>query len=223
MTKQILVLVAVSLFAGCRPRSGEAASVASSGTPAGMQVGQRVGTRPGGVGAGTPLTPAPGHALAAFALGCFWGSENTFRHVPGVIATAVGYAGGHTDHPTYEDVCGHTTGHAETVLVEFDPKQVSYTKLLDVFFDTHDPTTLNRQGPDVGDQYRSAIFFFSDTQRVEAEKASSEEARRLGKPVTTQLSAMPKFWIAEDYHQQYDEKTGRESCPLPRARTAKVE
>src|SRR5262249_20128115 len=123
-----------------------------------------VGTDPGGVGAGTPLQPKAGHALAAFAAGCFWGVEDTFRQVPGVTATAVGFTGGHTKSPTYETVCSHTTGHAETVLVEFDPKLVSYDDLLRVFFMNHDPTTKNRQGPDVGDQYRSAVFTFDDGQ-----------------------------------------------------------
>jgi peptide-methionine (S)-S-oxide reductase len=175
-----------------------------------------VGTDPGGAGAGTPLHPAPGHELAAFAAGCFWGVEDNFRQVPGVTATAVGYSGGHTQNPTYETVCSHTTGHAETVLVEFDPKQVSYDDLLRVFFMNHDPTTKNRQGPDIGDQYRSAIFTFGESQDAGARKAAGEATARLGRPVTTQISPLGQFWKAEDYHQQYDEKTGTHSCPLPR-------
>lgn len=177
----------------------------------------KVGTDPGHAGAGTPLVAAAGHELAAFALGCFWGSENTFRHVPGVVATAVGYAGGRTEAPTYESVCTHTTGHAETVLVEFDPAKVTYEKLLSVFFASHDPTTKNRQGPDVGDQYRSAIFTFSDAQAAAARAAIAATQPRLPRPITTEVTPMPRFWIAEAYHQQYDEKTGRESCATPNA------
>ena len=174
-----------------------------------------VGTNPGGVGAGTKLAPKPGHELAAFAAGCFWGVEDTFRQVPGVVATAVGYTGGHTDDPTYEAVCSHTTGHAETVLVEFDPKKVSYETLLNVFFENHDPTTVNRQGPDIGDQYRSEIFTFSPAQRLAAldKKAREQSARK--KHVATLVEPMGRFYKAEEYHQQYDEKTGTHSCPIP--------
>jgi peptide-methionine (S)-S-oxide reductase len=174
-----------------------------------------VGTDPGHVGRGTPLSPREGNALAAFAAGCFWGVEDTFRHVPGVVATAVGYSGGRTDEPTYESVCSHTTGHAETVLVEFDPKQVSYEILVNVFFKNHDPTTKNRQGPDVGDQYRSAIFTFSPAQDTAARAAKEREQKALGKPVVTEIGPIARFWKAEEYHQQYDEKTGTHSCPLP--------
>src|SRR5262249_23185193 len=152
----------------------------------------------------------------AFAGGCFWGVEDVFRQVPGVIATAVGYSGGHTKNPTYQDVCTHTTGHAETVLVEFDPARVSYQSLLDVFFANHDPTTLDRQGPAVGDQYRSAIFTFSDAQAELARATAAREERRLGRRVTTVVSPMGAFYKAEEYHQQYDEKTGRHSCPVPK-------
>jgi peptide-methionine (S)-S-oxide reductase len=179
-------------------------------------VRRSVGTDPGGVGAGTALQPRPGHALAAFAAGCFWGVEDNFRQVPGVVATAVGYTGGRTTNPTYETVCSHTTGHAETVLVEFDPNQVSYEDLLRIFFMNHDPTTKNRQGPDIGDQYRSAIFTFDDAQDAAARAASESAGGRLGKPVTTQISRIGPFWKAEAYHQQYDEKTGTHSCPLPK-------
>ena len=177
--------------------------------------GKAVGTDPGHAGKGTKLVAQPGNELAAFAEGCFWGSENTFRHVPGVVATAVGYTGGHTVAPTYEDVCSHTTGHAETVLVEFDPKQVSYQKLLDVFFRSHDPTTKDRQGPDVGDQYRSAIFTFGDEQVKQAKATIAELQKSSSKPITTELAPIPAFWKAEEYHQQYDEKAGVESCAVP--------
>jgi peptide-methionine (S)-S-oxide reductase len=175
----------------------------------------RPGTDPGRVGAGTPLSPREGNELAAFAQGCFWGSEDTYRQVPGVVATAVGYSGGHTDNPTYESVCSHGTGHAEAVLVEFDPKKISYEKLLEVFFATHDPTTKDRQGPDVGDQYRSAVFTFSAAQQASARAAAARAGADLGKPVTTEIRPVGRFWKAEDYHQQYDEKAGRRSCPLP--------
>jgi len=174
-----------------------------------------VGTDPGQAGAGTPLTPRDANQLAVFAEGCFWGSEDTFRQVPGVVATAVGYSGGHTDHPTYEAICDHGTGHAEVVLVEFDPKKVTYEKLLEVFFATHDPTTKDRQGPDVGDQYRSAVFTFSEAQATAARAAASREEASLKKPVTTEIKPIARFWKAEEYHQQYDEKSGTRSCPLP--------
>jgi peptide-methionine (S)-S-oxide reductase len=174
-----------------------------------------VGADPGHAGRGTPLSPRPGHELAAFAAGCFWGVEDAFRKVPGVIATAVGYSGGHTKDPTYEQVCDHGTGHAETVLVEFDPKVVSYDKLLGVFFQIHDPTTLNRQGPDVGDQYRSAIFTFSPAQDAAARAAMARAQEKLARPVVTQVGAVGPFYKAEDYHQQYAERTGHHGCPVP--------
>ena len=159
-----------------------------------------VGTDPGGAADGTKLTPKPGHELAAFAAGCFWGVEDTFRRVPGVVATAVGYTGGRTEHPTYESVCTHTTGHAETVLVEFDPKLVVYETLLNVFFKNHDPTTMNRQGPDVGDQYRSGIFTFTPAQRLAALDKKASEQKELGRPVATLVEPMRRFWKAEEYH-----------------------
>ena len=175
-----------------------------------------VGTDPGGVGNGKTLAPKPGHELAAFAAGCFWGVEDTFRQVPGVVATAVGYTGGHTEDPTYESVCSHTTGHAEAVLVEFDPKKVSYETLLNVFFANHDPTTMNRQGPDVGDQYRSEIFTFSPAQRLAALDKKTREQSERKKRIATLVEPIGRFYKAEEYHQQYDEKTGTHSCPLPR-------
>ena len=151
---------------------------------------------------------------ATFAAGCFWGVEADFRKIPGVIATTVGYTGGRTDHPSYEQVCSHTTGHAEAVLVEFDPTQVSYDELLDAFWRLHDPTQLNRQGPDVGDQYRTAIFFHSPEQE-DAAKASKEAAQeRFSKPIVTEITEAPPFWPAEDYHQRYLEKRGLASCAI---------
>jgi peptide-methionine (S)-S-oxide reductase len=151
---------------------------------------------------------------ATFAAGCFWGVEAEFRQIPGVIATMVGYTGGRGERPTYEQVCSHTTGHAEAVLVEFDPAQVSYEELLDAFWRLHDPTQLNRQGPDVGDQYRSAIFFHSPEQEASA-KASREAAQeRFSKPIVTEITEAPEFWPAEDYHQRYLEKRGLASCAI---------
>lgn len=151
---------------------------------------------------------------ATFAAGCFWGVEAEFRQIPGVIRTTVGYTGGRTDHPTYEQVCSHTTGHAEAVLVEFDRTQVSYDELLEAFWRLHDPTQLNRQGPDIGDQYRTAIFFHSPEQEAQA-KASKEAAQaRFSKPIVTEITAAPEFWPAEDYHQRYLEKRGLASCAI---------
>jgi peptide-methionine (S)-S-oxide reductase len=151
---------------------------------------------------------------ATFAAGCFWGVEAEFRQIPGVVATTVGYTGGRGERPTYEQVCSHTTGHAEAVLVEFDPAQVSYDELLDAFWHLHDPTQLNRQGPDVGDQYRSAIFFHSPEQEAAA-KASREAAQeRFSKPIVTEITEAPEFWPAEDYHQRYLEKRGLASCAI---------
>jgi len=197
------------------PQASTAVAPTTTGAAPATKSAAKVGTNPGHVGAGTPLTPAPGHELAAFAEGCFWGSENTFRHVHGVVATAVGYTGGHTDQPTYEDVSSHGTGHAESVLVEFDPKVVSYAELLHVFWETHDPTTKDRQGPDIGSNYRSAIFTFSPEQERAARQSELDEQKRQTRPITTEIHAIGKFYKAEAYHQQYDEKNGVDSCPLP--------
>ena len=153
---------------------------------------------------------------ATFAAGCFWGVESTFRQVPGVVDAAVGYTGGRTANPTYEDVCSDETGHAEAVEVEFDPARVTYQKLLDVFWENHDPTQKNRQGPDVGTQYRSAIFFHSPEQRAaaEASKAKLEASGRYKRPIATEIVPAAKFWRAEEYHQQYLEKRGLAHCRI---------
>ncbi len=153
-------------------------------------------------------------AEATFAAGCFWGVEATFRRVPGVFATAVGYMGGDTDNPTYEDVCSGTTNHAEIVKVVFDPRQVSYEELLEVFWANHDPTTRNRQGPDIGTQYRSAIFYHDEEQAAQARASlnKQEEAKRFPRPIVTEIAPASDFWMAEDYHQQYLEKRGMASC-----------
>ncbi|MDQ6909633.1 MAG: peptide-methionine (S)-S-oxide reductase MsrA [Actinomycetota bacterium] len=149
---------------------------------------------------------------ATFGAGCFWGVEAEFRMVPGVTATAVGYEGGTMPNPTYRDVCSHGTGHAEVVQVEFDPGEVSYEALLDVFWHGHDPTTLNRQGPDVGDQYRSAIFFHSPEQEKAAHLSLEAAQGRFRRPIVTKVEPASEFWEAEDYHQQYLEKRGLASC-----------
>ena len=156
-------------------------------------------------------------AKATFAAGCFWGVEDAFRQVKGVTSTTVGYIGGTTKNPTYKEVCTDRTGHAEAVEVEFDPSQVSYRELLALFFQSHDPTTLNRQGPDFGTQYRSAIFFNDTEQEKEAReaKAALEKAGIFKRPIVTQIVAAPEFYRAEDYHQQYFEKQGIRSCHLP--------
>jgi len=152
---------------------------------------------------------------ATFAAGCFWGVEAEFRQMPGVLGTRVGYIGGQTDEPTYQDVCSHGTGHAEAVEVDFDPAQVSYETLARKFFELHDPTQLNRQGPDVGDQYRSAVFFHSPEQQAVAEKIKTDVAPQHRRPVVTEVTPAATFWEAEDYHQRYLEKRGLASCRIP--------
>lgn len=147
---------------------------------------------------------------AMFGAGCFWGVEARFRKIPGVVSTAVGYSGGSVANPTYKMVCGGATGHAEVALVEFEPSHVSYNDLLKAFWDMHDPTQLNRQGPDVGDQYRSGIYCFSPEQEAAA-KASKEHEEQSGdysRPIVTEICAAEPFWKAEEYHQQYIEKNG---------------
>jgi peptide-methionine (S)-S-oxide reductase len=153
---------------------------------------------------------------ATFGAGCFWGVEAAFRQIPGVKATAVGYTGGSTKDPTYRDVCTDETGHAEVVEVQFDPSEVSYDRLLDTFWENHNPTTLNRQGPDVGSQYRSAIFFHSPQQEAAA-KGSKEKLQASGKfskPIVTEITPAQEFYRAEDYHQQYLEKRGLSHCSI---------
>jgi peptide-methionine (S)-S-oxide reductase len=154
--------------------------------------------------------------VATFGAGCFWGVEAAFRRTPGVIDTAVGYSGGHLDKPTYKDVCTDETGHAEVVQVTFDPQKVSYSQLLDVFWKIHDPTQVNRQGPDFGKQYRTAIFFHSPEQEEIARKSKQalEASGRFRHPIATEISPAKTFWRAEDYHQRYLEKRGAESCHI---------
>jgi peptide-methionine (S)-S-oxide reductase len=149
---------------------------------------------------------------ATFGAGCFWGVEAAFRQLEGVTKTEVGYEGGTLENPTYEDVCSHTTGHAEVVEVTYDPERISYEQLLDVFWAKHNPTQLNRQGWDVGDQYRSVIFFQDADQQEIATRSKAQEQERHRQPVVTLVEPAQTFYPAEDYHQQYLEKRGRSSC-----------
>lgn len=153
---------------------------------------------------------------ATFGAGCFWGVELAFRGVPGVADVAVGYSGGHTPEPTYHDVCTGRTGHAEVVEVDYDPEKVSFAKLLEVFWTTHDPTTLNRQGPDIGTQYRSAIFTHDAEQMAEAtaSKEALQAEGRFRRPVVTEITPASTFHRAEEYHQRYLEKHGRAACSI---------
>lgn len=155
-------------------------------------------------------------AIATFGAGCFWGVEEAFRQLPGVLSTAVGYMGGTLENPSYEDVCTDRTGHAEVVQIEFDPAKISYEQLLNVFWETHDPTTRNRQGPDVGAQYRSAIFYHSPEQRQIAEHSKQVlgGSGRFKSPIVTEIAPAQTFWRAEDYHQQYFAKRGGGHCHL---------
>ena len=154
--------------------------------------------------------------LATFASGCFWGVEAAFRQVKGVLSTTVGYAGGKMKNPTYEDVCTNETGHAEAVQVEFDSSKTSYEKLLDVFWNNHDPTQLNMQGPDVGTQYRSAIFYHNPEQKKAAiaSKEKLEKSGKYKKPIVTEIVPAPNFYKAEEYHQKYLEKRGLSTCNI---------
>ena len=151
---------------------------------------------------------------ATFGAGCFWGVEAAFRQLTGVKETAVGYMGGQLDQPTYEAVCTSNSGHAEIVQIEFDPRKISYETLLDQFWNLHDPTTLNRQGPDVGTQYRSAIYFHSPEQQATAVASREQAQSRFPKPIVTEITPAETFWRAEEYHQQYLEKRGQSSCHL---------
>jgi peptide-methionine (S)-S-oxide reductase len=154
--------------------------------------------------------------IATFGAGCFWGIEAAFRRVPGVLDAAVGYSGGRKENPSYQDVCTDTTGHAEVVQVTFDPAKLSYEQLLDVFWTIHDPTQVNRQGPDYGKQYRTAIFFHSPEQEAAAKKSKQalEASGKLRRPVATEITPAAPFWRAEEYHQRYLEKRGAASCHI---------
>lgn len=154
---------------------------------------------------------------ALFAAGCFWGVQFYFDEVPGVTQTTVGYTGGHVPNPTYEAVCAHKTGHAEATLIEYDPQQVTYEILMRHFFRMHDPTQFNRQGPDVGDQYRSAIFYFSDEQKQIAKRVRDELQPKFDRPIVTQITPAGEFYEAEGYHQKYSLRTGIGMCHIPYA------
>jgi len=149
---------------------------------------------------------------AIFGAGCFWGVELAFGRIKGVAKTSVGYTGGRTENPTYEQVCTGNTGHAEVVWVEFDPLVVAYDELLDVFWGCHDPTTLNRQGPDIGTQYRSAVYYNDPIQEEAAKQSKEKNAKRFPSPIVTEITAASKYYLAEDYHQKYLEKRGMGSC-----------
>ena len=151
---------------------------------------------------------------ATFAAGCFWGVESRFAEVPGVTETAVGYEGGHYPNPTYRDVCTDETGHAEVVELDFDPAKVPYEELVRLFFQLHDPTQLNRQGPDVGTQYRSAIFYHSPEQKAAAESVKQEMQKLIRGTIATSIEPATKFYRAEEYHQKYLEKRGVKSCHI---------
>ena len=201
ITCSIVVLLAAFGLAACSEPEGTKPPTAEPGKPTPTTA---------------PVTDASlkSAAVADFAAGCFWGSEGTFRKVPGVIATEVGYEGGHTANPTYEDVCTHTTGHAETVRVYYDPAKVTYQKLVDTFFDNHDPTTVDRQGPDAGDSYRSVIFYHTPEQQkvAEADKAKRDKSGDYTGPIVTEVVPAATFYRAEDYHQDYFTKQGVDSA-----------
>jgi methionine-S-sulfoxide reductase len=152
---------------------------------------------------------------AIFAAGCFWGVQYYFDQIPGVTASRVGYTGGHTEGPSYEDVCTHTTGHAEAIELEFDPNQISYELLCKQFFRMHNPTQLNYQGPDYGDSYRSAIFYIDDEQKATAEAVRTSCQADWKEPIVTEITVADMFYEAEDYHQKFAERTGRGMCHVP--------
>jgi len=181
----------------------------ATATPPAIITAKHTYTKPGKALADANKLPA-NLQEATFGAGCFWGVEDTFRAVPGVIATSVGFSGGKTQAPSYKQVCYEGTGHAEVVDVVFDPATVSYEKLLEVFFANHNPTQVNRQGPDYGDQYRTVIFFHGDAQKAAAEKAKADLAKsgKWQQPIATQVVKFQAFWPAEDYHQTYHEKNG---------------
>ena len=211
-----IVISFLPFIASCHAARATAEGTAEAANPApsAQAAPAAVGADPGHAGNGTPLTPTGRDRLAAFAAGCFWGVEDAYRHVPGIVATAVGYAGGHTTDPDYAKVCTHTTGHAETVLVEYDPTRIPYEQLLRVFWQIHDPTQTDGQGPDIGSNYRSVIFTFDAGQAAAARASRDAEQKVVDRPIATQIQPMGSFYKAEGYHQQYAERTGHHGCPI---------
>lgn len=200
LTLALFAIAALALFGFTRSGSSAAAHLSLKGLA--LVKGQK---------------PVGNTRLAAFSGGCFWGVEDSFRHVKGVVATEVGFTGGHVKNPSYEEVCTHTTGHLETVLVEYDPKKTTYRKLVDAFWSMHDPTQADGQGPDIGEQYHSAIWCYSPEQEKEA-AASRNALQKSGKygnaRITTHIAMIGPFYKAEDYHQQYAEKNGFVMCKV---------
>ena len=190
----LAALVALAMFAGGCDDAQEAGAMEPKASTIGQQQAEK------------------SYEQAVFGAGCFWGVESAFRAVEGVTDTEVGFSGGHVENPTYKRVCRGDTGHAEVVRVTFDPEQVAYRDLLQVFWGIHDPTTPNRQGPDVGTQYRSAIYTLSDDQQQAARKSLTEQQKQHAKPIVTEITEAGPFYRAEDYHQQYYEKRGGGSC-----------
>lgn len=187
-----------------------------------VQVSQnKVGTKPGNIGKSVDYLKTArerGNDLAIIGGGCFWCTESEYRQIPGIVATAVGYSGGHVDKPTYKEVCGGKTGHVEVTLIEFDPKKISYETVIRKFFEMHDPTQGNRQGPDFGEQYRSVIFTYDTEQEKTATKVRLEidKSGKYNRPLTTEVAPVKNFFMAEDYHQQYYEKKGiGVACKIP--------
>ena len=219
----VVALSAVALamlLSGCDQEDRAGAATQTGVMPSDSQTAAD-GTNEVAVSTSPAATPAAdrkvitmGLQKATFGAGCFWGVEARFRQVEGVTQTAVGFLGGTLENPTYRDVCSGSTGHAEVVQVEYDPAVVSYDQLLDVFWSCHDPTTLNRQGPDVGAQYRSAIFFHTPEQEAaaRASKQSLEQSGRFSRPIVTEITPASTFYRAEEYHQQYLAKHGKSSC-----------
>lgn len=187
---KLVLLTGLALLMGCRPASSPSMNA--------------------------PSSPSPHLSKATFGAGCFWGVEHVYRQIPGVVDAVSGYAGGTTQQPTYREICTGTTGHAEVVEVSYDPARVSFARLAEVFFKMHDPTTLNRQGPDVGTQYRSVIFYHDAAQREAAEQAKAAAQPRFSRPIVTVIEPAPTFWRAEEYHQRYVERTGQPSCHILR-------
>jgi peptide-methionine (S)-S-oxide reductase len=174
----------------------------------------RPASRPPVVGPPFPADGPDGYERATFAAGCFWGVEAAFGEIDGVTSTAAGYTGGHASSPTYEQVCSHRTGHAEAVEVWFDPAALSYTKLLDRFWSIHNPTTRNRQGPDIGDQYRSAIYFHTPGQEAQARASLEQRQAGMRREIVTEITSASAFHRAEEYHQRYFERGGRAACAM---------